>query len=152
MRRMWHVRRMRRVRGVAARVDTLVQDMDMGAFVDRPMSTLSAGQDTRVSLAKALINSPEVLLLDEPTASLDPETGDRIRGYLESYRAETQAAIVLASHNMVEVERICDRVLMLRHGKVVDSGSPSALISKYGRETLEEVFLHIARDGEVMDA
>ncbi len=140
------------VRGVAARVDILVQDMDMGAFVDRPMSTLSAGQDTRVALAKALINSPEVLLLDEPTASLDPETGDRIRGYLEGYRAETQAAIVLASHNMVEVERICDRVLMLRHGKVVDSGSPSALISKYGRENLEEVFLHIARDGEVMDA
>ena len=138
------------VRSVAARVETLVRDMEMEAFVDRPMGTLSAGQDTRVALAKALMNSPEVLLLDEPTASLDPETGDRMRGYLEGYRAETRAAILLASHNMAEIERICDRVLMMRDGKIVDAGSPSALIGKYGRENLEEVFLHIARDGEVM--
>lgn len=135
---------------VAARVDELARDLDMTAFADRPMNTLSSGQGTRVALAKALLNRPELLLLDEPTASLDPETGDRMRGYLEAYRAETRAAIVLASHNMAEVERLCDRVLMMCAGRIVDNGTPAGLIAKYDRKDLEQVFLHIARDGAVV--
>jgi ABC-2 type transport system ATP-binding protein len=96
-------------------------------------------------LAKALINTPEVLLLDEPTASLDPDTADRMRAWLEAYRAETGAALVLASHNMAEVERLCDQVLMLKRGRVVDRGAPVDLIARYGRDDLEQVFLDIAR-------
>jgi len=107
--------------------------------------TLSAGQRTRVGLAKSLLNRPEVLLLDEPTASLDPDTADRVRGYLEQYRADTGATLLLASHNMAEVERMCDAVIILRAGRIVDRGRPSALIQRYGRHTLEEVFLDIAR-------
>jgi len=136
--------------GVARRIDELIDDLQMAAFVGRPMSTLSAGQGTRVALAKALLNRPELLLLDEPTASLDPETGDRMRGYLEAFQRDTGAAIVLASHNMTEVERLCDRVLMMRAGRIVDEGTPAGLIAKYGRADLEQVFLHIARDGEVL--
>ena len=101
---------------------------------------------TRLALAKALLNEPQLLLLDEPTASLDPDTADWVRGYLERYRAESGATIVLASHNMAEVERLCDHVLMMRAGEIVDAGAPDALIARYGWRTLEEVFLHIARD------
>jgi ABC-2 type transport system ATP-binding protein len=111
----------------------------------REYRTLSAGQKTRVVLAKALINRPEVLLLDEPTASLDPDTADRIRRTLLDYQRETGATLVLASHNMSEVERVCDRVLMMRGGEIVDRGTPAGLIARYGRDTLEEVFLDIAR-------
>ena len=104
------------------------------------------GQKTRVALAKALINRPELLLLDEPTASLDPDTGDWVRTWLERYRAETGCTIVLASHNMAEVERLCDHVLILKQGRIVDRGSPEELLARYGREDMEEVFLDIARD------
>ncbi|NQW10051.1 MAG: ABC transporter ATP-binding protein [Alphaproteobacteria bacterium] len=141
--------------GVAAardRVAELSDRLDLGEFLDRPTGKLSAGQKTRVALAKALINRPEVLLLDEPTASLDPDTGDWVRGYLETYRAESNATILLASHNMAEVERLCDDVLILRRGRVVDRGSPAALLGRYGRQTLEDVFLDIARDRRSGDA
>lgn len=109
---------------------------------------MSAGQKTRVALAKSLLNEPELLLLDEPTASLDPDTGDWVRSYLEAWQARTGATILMASHNMAEVERMCSNVLMMKAGKIVDRGSPAALIARYGRANLEEVFLHIVRQPE----
>ena len=118
---------------------------DLNDFLDRPTGKLSSGQKTRVSLAKALLNHPEVLLLDEPTASLDPDTADWVRAEIEKYRAEQGATILLASHNMGEVERLCDRVIMMKRGEIVDDGSPDMLLARYGRENLEEVFLDIAR-------
>ncbi|MGQ9365643.1 ABC transporter ATP-binding protein [Azospirillum sp. ST 5-10] len=131
---------------VRRRVAELAEHLDVAAFLDRPAGSLSAGQKTRVALAKALLNRPDVLLLDEPTASLDPDTADWIRTYLERYRREAGAAILLASHNMQEVERLCDEVLVMRAGQIVDRGAPEALLARYGRDTLEEVFLDIARD------
>jgi ABC-2 type transport system ATP-binding protein len=128
-----------------ARIGELRDALDLGELMTRRMGSLSAGQKTRVSLAKALINAPEILILDEPTASLDPDTGDWMRGYLQAYQAESGCAILLASHNMAEVERLCDDVLMMRSGQVVDHGAPSTLIGRYGRRNLEEVFLDIAR-------
>jgi ABC-2 type transport system ATP-binding protein len=128
------------------RIASLVETLQMGEFVDRPTGTLSAGQKTRASLAKALVNEPEILLLDEPTASLDPDTGDWVRAYLERYVAERKATILLASHNMGEVERLCSLVLMMKAGRLVDRGTPEELLAKYGRRNLEEVFLDIARD------
>lgn len=127
------------------RLRQLGEELDLGAFLHRPYGTLSSGQKTRVALVKALLNEPEVLLLDEPTASLDPDTADRIRGYLIDYQKASGATLLLASHNMVEVERLCSDVIMMRAGAIVDRGSPRALIARYGRETLEEVFLAIAR-------
>jgi ABC-2 type transport system ATP-binding protein len=112
---------------------------------DRPTGKLSAGQKTRVSLAKSLLNRPEVLLLDEPTASLDPDTADWVRTHLENYRRERGATILLASHNMMEVERLCERVIMMKRGSIVDDDAPERLLARYGRETLEDVFLDIAR-------
>jgi len=132
--------------GVKHRVEELAEALDLTRFLKRPSGSLSAGQKTRVALAKALLNRPELLLLDEPTASLDPDTADWIRTYLERYRQESGATILLASHNMLEVERLCDEVLMLRQGSIVDRGAPSALLARYGRASLEEVFLDIARD------
>ncbi len=134
------------LRRPARRIAQLAEELDLGAFMDRPSGTLSAGQRTRLALAKALVNEPEVLLLDEPTASLDPDTGDRIRSYLEAYRDARRATILLASHNMAEVERLCSRVMMMRAGRIVDEGSPADLIARYGRANLEDVFLDIARD------
>jgi ABC-2 type transport system ATP-binding protein len=128
-----------------ARIARLAEELDLVALLDRPAGELSAGQKARAALAKALINTPEVLLLDEPTASLDPDTADRMRAWLEAYRAETGAALVLASHNMAEVERLCGEVLMLKRGRVVDRGAPADLIARYGRDDLEQVFLDIAR-------
>ena len=128
------------------RVAELADRLHIADLMDRPAGKLSAGQKTRVALAKALVNHPDLLLLDEPTASLDPDTGDWVRRYLEEYRADTGATILLASHNMAEVERLCDSVLMLRAGRIVDQGSPTELLSKYGRRTMEDVFLDIARD------
>jgi ABC-2 type transport system ATP-binding protein len=130
---------------VSGRIAKLASDLDLTEFVDRPAGKLSAGQKTRVALAKALINEPDVLVLDEPTASLDPDTADWIRGHLERYRAARNATIVLASHNMFEVERLCDRVIMMKRGKIVDDGAPESLITRYGRDNLEEVFLDVAR-------
>lgn len=134
------------VRHTEQRIAELARELDLGEFLHRPAGQLSAGQKTRVALAKALINRPDVLLLDEPTASLDPDTGDWVRGLLERYRAESGCTILLASHNMAEVERLCDDVLMLKRGRVVDRGSPADLLVRYGREDLVEVFLDIARD------
>jgi ABC-2 type transport system ATP-binding protein len=134
------------VRQLERRIGELAEELDMAGFLHRPAGQLSAGQKTRVALAKALINRPEVLLLDEPTASLDPDTGDWVRTWLERYRDETGCTILLASHNMAEVERLCSEVLVLKRGRIVDRGSPTALLARYGREDLEEVFLDIARD------
>ncbi len=133
-----------------ARIEAVAGDLQIGAFLDRPAGKLSAGQKTRVALAKALLNEPELLLLDEPTASLDPDTGDWVRGYLEAWRARTGATILLASHNMAEVERLCSEVLMMKAGRIVDRGSPQALVGRYGRTNLEEVFLQIARRPETL--
>jgi ABC-2 type transport system ATP-binding protein len=133
------------VAGLEARIRELAHAFELTPFLDRPAGQLSAGQKTRVAIAKALINRPELLLLDEPTASLDPDTADWVRSRLEAARAETGAAILLASHNMGEVERLCSHVLMLKQGRIVDQGSPAELIRRYGREDLEEVFLDIAR-------
>ena len=127
------------------RIAQLIDELALGEFIDRPTGQVSAGQATRVALAKALINAPELLLLDEPTASLDPDTADWVRGYLEAYSAATGATILLASHNMTEVERMCSDVLMMKRGRIVDSGPPRELIARYGRQTLEQVFLDIAR-------
>lgn len=134
------------VTNLRERIDRLAADLDLVEFIDRPAGKLSAGQKTRVALAKALVNEPDLLVLDEPTASLDPDTADWIRGHLEQYRARRNATILLASHNMGEVERLCDRVLMLKKGEIVDDGSPKQLVARYGRQNLEEVFLDVARD------
>jgi ABC-2 type transport system ATP-binding protein len=133
------------VADIEDRIVKLAQELDLMDFIDRQAGKLSAGQRTRVSLAKSLLNEPEVLLLDEPTASLDPDTADWVRGRLERYRRERGATILLASHNMGEVERLCDRVIMMKTGVIVDDGTPRQLLSRYGREDLEEVFLDIAR-------
>jgi ABC-2 type transport system ATP-binding protein len=133
------------VRQVEQRIEELAVELELKEFLDREAGKISAGQKTRVSLAKALINAPEVLLLDEPTASLDPDTGDWIRTRLETYRARRGATILLASHNMPEVERLCDDVIMMKGGRIVDRAAPHALIAKYGRTTLEDVFLDVAR-------
>jgi len=127
------------------RIGELSAELDLVDLLKRPYGQLSAGQRTRVSLAKALLNRPDVLLLDEPTASLDPDIGDRMRSHLESYQRMSGCTMLLASHNMSEVERMCDDVIMLRAGNVVDNGSPTQLIERYGRDTMEEVFLDIAR-------
>lgn len=133
------------VAGLRDRIGAIAEELRLSDLLERPYGKLSAGQKTRVSLAKALLNSPDVLLLDEPTASLDPDTADWVRGRLEAYVAERGATIVLASHNMAEVERLAARVIMLEKGRVVADATPKALIERFGRKTLEEVFLDIAR-------
>lgn len=133
---------------VKERIAVLGQELEIASLMDRRTGSLSAGQKTRVALAKALLNEPTLLLLDEPTASLDPDTGDWVRSYLETYKTKTGATILLASHNMAEVERLCDHVLMMKAGRIEDEGAPRELISRYGRRNMEEVFLHIARNGE----
>jgi ABC-2 type transport system ATP-binding protein len=134
------------LRHPARRIAELAADLELTDLLDRKTGGLSSGQKTRVALAKALLNRPELLLLDEPTASLDPDTADWVRSYLERYARDTHASILLASHNMVEVERLCADVLMMKAGKIVDRGAPGELIARYGRQTLEDVFLDIARD------
>ena len=131
---------------IEQRIRELASELNLADLLDRPAGNLSAGQKTRVALAKALINRPELLLLDEPTASLDPDTGDWVRTWLERYRADSGCTILLASHNMAEVHRLCSQVLMLKQGRIVDQGTPDELLERYGREDLEEVFLDIARD------
>ena len=127
------------------RIDYLSKKLRLEKLLDKLTGELSSGQKNRVSLAKALINDPKVLLLDEPTASLDPETGDFIRTFLEDYKKEKKISILLASHNMDEVKRLCNSVLMMKEGNIVDKGTPDELIKKHGRKNLEEVFLKIAR-------
>src|ERR1700760_4807802 len=133
------------VANLRERIEKLAADLDLADFIDRPNGKLSAGQKTRVALAKALINQPELLLLDEPTASLDPDTADWIRRHLEIYCRENTATILLASHNMLEVERLCDRVIIMKRGRVEDDDTPDAIMARYNRTTLEEVFLDVAR-------
>lgn len=130
---------------IAARIGRLAADLALEDLLDRRVGQLSAGQKTRVALAKALINAPEVLLLDEPTASLDPDTADWVRTHIEAYRRAKRATILLASHNMLEVERLCDRVIMLKQGRIVGDGSPEELLARFERSNLEEVFLDLAR-------
>lgn len=129
----------------ASRLEEISQLFELGPLMNRRFGSLSAGQKTRVSLAKALINEPELLLMDEPTAALDPDTADRMRETLLDYQRKKNATIFMSSHNMPEVEKLCDRVLMMRNGRLVDNATPTILIEKYGRKTLEEVFIHIAR-------
>jgi ABC-2 type transport system ATP-binding protein len=133
------------VADLAQRIQELAEQLDLVDLLDRPTGKLSAGQKTRVSLAKALINSPELLLLDEPTASLDPDTADWVRARLDRYRRERNATVLLASHNMAEVERLCERVIIMRKGRIEDDDTPGKLLARYGRPTLEEVFLDVAR-------
>ena len=130
---------------VDGRIAELAADLDLTEFLDRATGNLSAGQKTRVSLAKALLNRPEVLLLDEPTASLDPDTADWVRRRLERYCRAQGATVLLASHNMTEVERLCERVIIMKKGRIEDDDTPQRLLDRYGRKTLEEVFLDVAR-------
>jgi ABC-2 type transport system ATP-binding protein len=140
------------VEDLASRIDQLSRALDLADLLDRPTGRLSAGQKTRVSLAKALINNPDVLLLDEPTASLDPDTADWVRAHLERYCRERRATVLLASHNMAEVERLCERVIIMKRGRIEDDDAPAKLLSRYGRHTLEEVFLDVARGGVQTEA
>jgi ABC-2 type transport system ATP-binding protein len=128
------------------RIDELAANLQITEFLDRKHGALSAGQKTRATLAKALLNRPQLLLLDEPTASLDPDTADWVRTLLLDYQKATGATLFMASHNMLEVERMCDDVIMMRQGKIVDRGSPEELLKNYDRANLEEVFLDIARE------
>src|SRR5271155_1490923 len=139
------------VANLPVRIEELAADLDLCDFLDRPSGKLSAGQKTRVALAKALINRPELLLLDEPTASLDPDTADWIRQHLETYRKENGATILLASHNMLEVERLCDRVIIMKRGRIEADNTPKQIRARYNRATREEVFLAVPR-GRVQEA
>ena len=141
------------VADLGGRIADLAAQLDLAEFLDRPAGKLSAGQKTRVALAKALINQPDVLLLDEPTASLDPDTADWVRERLERFRKRHGATVLLASHNMAEVERLCERVIMMKRGRIEDDDTPARLLTRYGRQTLEEVFLDVARGrGEAREA
>ncbi len=127
------------------RINEISSDLDIKNFFERKTGELSSGQKNRVSLAKSLINKPEILLLDEPTASLDPDIGDFIRSYIEEYKSKNKITVLLASHNMNEVERLCDSIIMMRQGKIVDEGTCLDLVKKHGRNNLEETFLKLAR-------
>jgi ABC-2 type transport system ATP-binding protein len=134
------------VKNLKKKIEMLIEKLRLSEIINKLTGELSSGQKNRVSLAKSIINNPTVLLLDEPTASLDPETGDFVRSFLESYQKENKASILLASHNMSEVERLCSSVLMMNKGSIVDSGKPEQLIKKHGRKNMEEVFLKITRE------
>ena len=134
------------VKDLNLRIDELVEDLNLKELKNRKTGELSSGQKNRVSLAKSLINDPQILLLDEPTASLDPDTGDYIRSYLENYAKNNKTTILLASHNMNEVERLCSEVMMMKNGEIIDKGTCQNLISKHGRENLEETFLKLVRE------
>ena len=133
------------IKKIKKKIEYISEKLRLNEIIDKITGELSSGQKNRVSLAKALINDPTVLLLDEPTASLDPETGDFIRSFLENYKKEKKISVLLASHNMEEVKRLCSSILMMKDGLIVDRGTPKELITKYGRKNLEEVFLEIAR-------
>ena len=133
------------VKNINNRIEKMVEDLNLHKFLNKITGELSSGQKNRVALAKSLINEPKLLFLDEPTASLDPDVGDFVREYLEKYKQNNELTILLASHNMREVERLCNKVIMMKQGKIVDSGTCNELIKKHGRETLEETFLKIAR-------
>ncbi len=134
------------VKNLKDKILELMEKLNLIEFKKRKTGELSSGQKNRVSLAKALINNPEILLLDEPTASLDPDVGDYVRGVIENFAFENNSTILLASHNMNEVERLCDEVMMMKNGEIIDQGKSDELINRHGRKNLEEVFLKIARD------
>ncbi len=134
------------VKNLKTKIDYLSEKLRLNDIINKVTGELSSGQKNRVSLAKSIINDPLVLLLDEPTASLDPETGDFVRGFFENYQKEKGTSILLASHNMSEVERLCSSVLMMNNGAIVDQGSPDKLIQKHGRRNMEEVFLKLTRE------
>ena len=134
------------VKNVNEKISELVNELRLNKFLKKKTGELSSGQKNRISLAKALINDPEILMMDEPTASLDPETGDFVRSFIEHYSSKTNVTILLASHNMNEVERLCDSVMMMKDGIIVDTGKSQELISRHGRKNLEEVFLKIVRE------
>ena len=136
------------VANAKAKIEQLVEELNLAPILYKKTGELSSGQRNRVSLAKALINDPEILLLDEPTASLDPDTGDFIRTFLETYKKKNSMAILLASHNMDEVTRLSDYVLMMKEGSIIDEGTATDLIKKHGRQDLEEVFLKLVRQHE----
>jgi ABC-2 type transport system ATP-binding protein len=127
------------------RIEELIEDLNLNKFLNKKTGELSSGQKNRVSLAKSLINKPKLLFLDEPTASLDPDVGDFVREYLEKYKKNNELTMLLASHNMKEVERLCNNIVMMKHGKIVDRGTCNELIIKHGRKNLEDTFLKIAR-------
>ena len=133
------------INNLSVRINEISSDLDIKSFFERKTGELSSGQKNRVSLAKSLINKPEILLLDEPTASLDPDIGDFIRSYIQEYKNKNEITVLLASHNMNEVERLCDSVIMMKKGKIIDSGTCKELIKKHGRNNLEETFLKLAR-------
>ena len=133
------------VKNLSERILEISEDLDIKNFFKRKTGELSSGQKNRVSLAKSLINKPEILLLDEPTASLDPDIGDFVRSYIQEYRSKNQVTILLASHNMNEVERLCDSIIMMKKGKIIDRGTCKEIIKKHGRNNLEETFLKLAR-------
>ena len=134
------------VKDLKLKINYLSEKLRLNDIINKITGELSSGQKNRVSLAKSIINNPKVLLLDEPTASLDPETGDFVRGFLEDYQKENMASILLASHNMTEVERLCSSVFMMKKGIIIDQDSPKKLIQKHGRKNLEEVFLKLTRE------
>jgi len=137
--------RMYLIKNLKEKIDQLIEDLNLKTFLNKRTGELSSGQKNRVSLAKSLINDPKILLLDEPTASLDPDTGDYVRSYLEKYKKENDISILLASHNMDEVTRLSDDVLMMKEGQIIDHGKAKDLIDKHGRENLEQVFLKLVR-------
>ena len=134
------------VKNLDKKISQLSKDLNLNVFLEKKTGELSSGQKNRVALAKSLVNDPEILFLDEPTASLDPDIGDYIRGYIESYKLQNKITILLASHNMSEVERLCDRVIMMKKGKVIDQGSCKELIERHGRKNLEETFFKISQE------
>ena len=134
------------VKNLNEKIYSLMENLNLSDFRSRKTGELSSGQKNRVSLAKALINDPEILLLDEPTASLDPDVGDYIRTYIENFASKKGTTILLASHNMNEVERLCNEVMMMKNGKIIDKGTCNSLINKHGRKNLEETFLKIVRE------
>jgi len=140
--------RMYGVKDLKIKINELMENLNLNEFKKRKTGELSSGQKNRVSLAKALINDPEILLLDEPTASLDPDIGDYVRGIIENFTSSKRKTILIASHNMSEVERLCDEVLMMKNGEIIDKGTSNDLVNKHGRKNLEEVFLKIARENK----
>ena len=133
------------IKNLNERINEISEDLDIKSFFNRQTGELSSGQKNRVTLAKSLINDPEIIFLDEPTASLDPDVGDYVRGYIESYKLKNKITILLASHNMAEVERLCDSIIMMKNGKIIDEGTCETIIKKHGRNNLEETFLKLAR-------
>ena len=133
------------IKDLKSRINEISEDLDIKSFFNRKTGELSSGQKNRVSLAKSLINKPEILFLDEPTASLDPDIGDFVRTYIQRYRAKNQVTVLLASHNMSEVERLCDSIIMMKNGEIIDRGTCEEIIKKHGRNNLEETFLKLAR-------